>query len=89
MTELQMYINPTILAMCLLLGSHIKNATRLKNQYIPFVLSIVGSILSIALFGLSVENFIGGMITGLSSTGLNQAYRGLKNDDTKDVDKGL
>lgn len=81
------YINPLILGFCLLTGYALKEAfDRFPNKYIPLTALCMGTLISILLnyrTGLTAENILGGMISGLASTGLYEMVRNLIKKDTK------
>lgn len=85
------YINPLILGSCLLLGYAIKEAIpKLPNRYIPLSALIVGTIIAIVINypGINAEVILGGMISGLASTGLYEMLRNLLNKDGKKDSEG-
>lgn len=62
---------------CLVIGYIIKHASFLnwiKNNDIPVILAVVGSVLNAVQSGLSVESIVYGAVMGLASTGLHQAF---------------
>ena len=83
MTELQAYIQPQIVAICLLFGSYIKTNTRIKNNHIPLILSVVGAVVAIGLNGLNFSNVLGGVISGMISVYTNQVWKGYKEDKVR------
>lgn len=85
-TFLTNYINPLILGICLLVGYVIKTAIpKLPNRYIPLSALILGVIAAIVINypGINAEVILGGMISGLASTGLHEMLRNLLNKDGK------
>jgi len=46
----------------------------IPNKFIPTILAIVGIILNLLASGVSLESVIYGMMMGLASTGLHQAF---------------
>ena len=69
MVEIQQYLSPVIMGLCLLLGNTIKTSVpKIPNNYIPLILGLIGAILMVALNGLSVQNLIIGLVSGLSAT---------------------
>ena len=83
MENIQNFLNPVVIGLCLLIGNTLKSSIpKLPNQYIPLVLGLIGVVLSVTLNGLSVNNIIIGLISGLSATGAHQVYKGFK--ETKD-----
>ena len=86
MENIQNFLNPVIIGLCLLIGNTLKSSIpKLPNQYIPLVLGLIGVVLSVVLNGLSTNNILIGLVSGLSATGAHQAYRGLvdKKEDSQ------
>lgn len=84
------YINPIILGICLIVGFVIKQAfTKFENRYIPLAATCLGALLSVLLnIGeLSEAVVLGGMISGLASTGLYEMLRNLLKYDCKSDDE--
>lgn len=82
MADLQQYLSPVIMGLCLLLGNTIKTSVpKIPNNYIPLVLGLIGAILMVALNGLSVQNLIVGLVSGLSATGVHQIKKELTSED--------
>lgn len=78
------YINPVILGICLMVGFVIKTAIpKLPNRYIPLSALVLGTIITIVINypGINAEVVLGGMISGLASTGLYEMLRNLLNYD--------
>lgn len=75
------YINPMILGICLLVGYVLKTAfDKFPNKYIPLSALTLGMIIAIIInlkAGISAEIVLGGMISGLASTGLYEMLRNL------------
>jgi len=84
MIDLDLYmglINGGVMLFCLAIGYIIKTSIpKIPNRYIPLIMGIVGIIVAI-VNGQSYDfNIIlSGLITGLASTGLYEAYRNLIN----------
>ena len=82
MADLQQYLSPVIMGLCLLLGNTIKTSVpKIPNNYIPLVLGLIGAILMVALNGLSVQNLIVGLLSGLSATGVHQIKKELTSEE--------
>lgn len=65
-----------VLVACLILGYIIKTSLDfIPNKYIPTILAVLGAILNAVVSGVSVETIVYGALTGLSSTGLHQAFK--------------
>ena len=89
MADLQQYLSPVIMGLCLLLGNTIKTSVpKIPNNYIPLVLGLIGAILMVALNGLSVQNLIVGLVSGLSATGVHQIKKELTNEDEQRYPEG-
>lgn len=77
------FIDPIILGICLALGYALKNAfEKFPNKYIPLTAMVVGLVIAIVLnfqSGIDAEIVLGGMISGLASTGLYELLRNLIN----------
>jgi len=80
-------INPVILGICLLVGYTLKTAfERFPNRYIPLAALCLGAILAIIMHlgsGINLQVVLGGMISGLASTGLYEMLRNLLKFDGK------
>lgn len=76
------YVVIVVMAICLCLGYVIKNSLDfIPNKYIPLIMAVVGVILNIWLNGWSFTPTIllGGLASGLASTGAFEAIRNLTN----------
>lgn len=80
-------INPVILGICLLLGYALKTAfEKFPNRYIPLAALCCGTLLAVLLHlhgGINAQIILGGMISGLASTGLYEMLRNLLRFDGK------
>lgn len=87
LTFLTQFINPVILGICLLVGYALKTAfEKFPNKYIPLAALCTGTIIAILINlknGINAEIVLGGMISGLASTGLYEMLRNLLNFDGK------
>lgn len=91
LTFLTNYINPLILGICLMVGYVIKTAVpKLPNRFIPLSALTMGVIIAIVISypGINAEVILGGMISGLASTGLYEMMRNLLNKDGKKDSEG-
>lgn len=83
-------INPLILGICLLVGYVIKTAVpKLPNRYIPLSALVLGTVIGILINwpGINAQVILGGMISGLASTGLYEMLRNLIDKDGKKEDE--
>ena len=73
------YAVPVIVGICLCVGYVIKSSIpKIDNKYIPLIMAILGLILNVWInLGISPEIILGGMFSGLVSTGLHQVYKSL------------
>ena len=72
-----MYI-PVVLIACLVIGVILKKWYPLDNKWIPTILVVVGAVLGcVANGGITLDSAVAGMVTGLASTGLHQAFKQL------------
>ena len=87
LTFLTEFISPVILGICLLIGYTLKTAfDKFPNKYIPLAALCIGTILAILMnwnSGITADIILGGMISGLASTGLHEMLRNLLNFDGK------
>ncbi|MFR2787486.1 MAG: phage holin family protein [Clostridia bacterium] len=83
-TVLLNYVNIVVLGICLCVGFVIKNSLDfIPNKYIPLIMLILGTITNILINinGINAEIILGGMISGLASTGLYEMFRNLINKE--------
>lgn len=76
----QLYV-PLVMAACLSVGyciKHISYFDKLGNQYIPTILAVLGAALACVNAGsITLDCIVSGMVTGLASTGLYEAFTNL------------
>ena len=80
------YIVLVIVGICVCVGYVLKNSfPKLDNKYIPLIMAILGVILNAWLsnWNISPEIILGGLFSGLSSTGLHQVFKNLINKEGK------
>lgn len=80
------YINLVVLGMCLCMGYVIKiSLDFIPNKYIPLIMLLTGISISIIinLGNINATIILGGMVSGLASTGLYEAMRNLIDKDGK------
>lgn len=74
------YAVPIIVLICLCIGYVIKNiVTSSKvNKFIPLIMAVLGVVLNVwNNMGFTPDILLGGLISGLASTGLHQAFKNL------------
>ena len=78
-TFMQDYIVLIVLGICLCVGYIVKNLipTDKINRFIPFIVGVLGIVLNSWLnnWSLTPEILLGGMASGLASTGLYELFR--------------
>ena len=75
---------PMIVGVCLCVGYILKNVVKSDaiNKYIPAIMGVLGIALNIwANKNFTPEILLGGLCSGLSSTGLHQAFTQLMNKE--------
>lgn len=71
---------PLIVGVCLCIGYILKNiiSTDKVNKYIPLIMGFIGLALNIWInTAFTPEILLGGLISGLASTGLYEAFKNL------------
>ncbi|MDF2586628.1 MAG: holin [Anaerocolumna sp.] len=80
------YINLITMGICLCIGYVLKNSIKkFNNQYIPAVMLVIGTVINVLINmpNINATVILGGMISGLASTGLNETMRNLIDMDGK------
>lgn len=81
---LMQYFNLITVGICLCVGYAIKQSLDfIPNKYIPLIMLILGTFLGVISSGLSLESVLSGMVSGLASTGLYEAFRNLINKEIR------
>lgn len=85
------YIDLVTLGICLCMGFALKHAElfeKFGNQYIPLTMLGIGTLIAILthLGNVNAAVILGGMISGLASTGLHEMLRNLLKYDGKSGD---
>lgn len=72
------YYVPVVMAACLVIGyciKHISWLSKVSNEYIPAILSMLGAVFACVNAGaVSFSTIVAGAVTGLASTGLYEAF---------------
>lgn len=77
-TWLTKFAIPIIVGICLCVGYIIKNivSTNDVNKFIPLIMGLLGVMLNIWInTAFTPEILLGGLFSGLASTGLHQAFK--------------
>ena len=77
------YTNIITLGICLCVGFVIKTSLDfIPNKYIPLIMLFLGTVINIWISKtISPEAVLSGMVSGLGSTGLHQAFKNLIEKD--------
>lgn len=82
-SALSQYLSLVVVGICLCVGYIIKNSLDfIPNKYIPLIMGILGLIINILInlsTGITAEVVLGGLFSGLASTGLYEMFRNLIN----------
>ena len=84
LTFLTEYLVLVVVGICLCVGYVIKKSiTIIPNKYIPLIMAVLGTIVNISMNtnNISAEVILAGMLSGLASTGLYEAFRNLIEKD--------
>lgn len=73
------YAIPVIVGICLCVGYVIKSSIpKVDNKYIPLIMAVLGLGLNVWInLSVTPEIMLGGMFSGLVSTGLHQVYKSI------------
>lgn len=76
LTFLSDYVVLVIVGICVCVGYVLKNSfPKLNNRYIPLIMALLGCALNIWIVGgISPDVILGGMFSGLASTGAHQLF---------------
>lgn len=81
MDLLNQFVVVAVMAICLCLGYIIKHSiTVIPNKYIPLIMAVVGVILNVWInaWAFTPEILLGGLASGLASTGAFELVRNIK-----------
>lgn len=78
-TFLNDYFIPVIVGICLCVGYVIKTSIpKVDNSLIPMILSILGLVINVWINNsIDASIVLGGLFSGLASTGLHQVFKNL------------
>ncbi len=74
------YIVLVVLGICLCVGYVIKHSIDfIPNKYIPLIMLVLGTVINliINLDHITAEVILAGMVSGLASTGLHEAFKNI------------
>ena len=73
------YLVIAVILVCCCIGYVIKTSLDfIPNKYIPLIMACIGVVLNYFIAGyFNVNVLLGGMLSGLSSVGLHQAFKNL------------
>ena len=80
--NIENYLIPIITVGCLCIGFVLKKWMPADDKWIPTVLLVLGAISGAILFGFDYEGIVKGMLSGLASVGLHQAFHQFLKEDT-------
>lgn len=84
-SSLTQYLSIVVVGICLCVGYIIKNSLDfIPNKYIPLIMGVLGLVINILInlsTGISAEVVLGGLFSGLASTGLYEMFRNLINKE--------
>lgn len=85
-TILSNYLVVVVIGVCCCIGYLIKTCfNNVPNKYIPLILAIVGVVSNIFVAKqFNIDVLLGGMLSGLASTGCHQAFKNLIKADKKE-----
>ncbi len=74
-TIIEQFYMPIIIVACLCIGYILKKIDFVPDKFIPLIMGILGVTFAFISNGLSFEVFVGGLFSGLASTGLHQVFK--------------
>lgn len=87
LTFLTNFIVPIVVGICLCVGYMFKHVVKTDavNKYIPAIVGVLGVVLNAWLnMSLTPEVLLGGLVSGLASTGLHQAFTQIVGNDNEE-----
>lgn len=83
MEILNQYIVVVVMATCLCVGYIVKHFLPTDNKWIPLIMGALGVVMNVWVNGwmISPEILLGGLASGLASTGAFELVRNLKGND--------
>lgn len=74
---IQTYYMPLVFVACLCIGYIIKRIDFISDKYIPLIVGALGVIFGFMSADFSFATFVGGLVSGLASTGFHQIFKQL------------
>lgn len=74
------YLDYVIVGICIVIGLLVKHCTPLDNKYIPLIVAVVGLLVAVWSNwgeGITPIVLLGGLFSGLASTGFHQVFKQL------------
>ena len=84
LTFLNDYLVIVVFGICLCIGYVIKKSIKcIPNKYIPLIMAVLGVVLNAWMnsFAFTPEILLGGLFSGLASTGFHQVFKQLIGGD--------
>lgn len=73
--EFEKLFIPIVVVFCLCIGYILKRWMPTDDKWIPTILAIIGAVAGVIANGFSFESIVYGMLSGLASVGLHQAFK--------------
>lgn len=76
MVDIQSFVNPTLAVILWAIGiaiKHTKVFEKIKNNFIPVILSVLGIIINLLMSGVSVQSAIAGFVTAMVCVGIHKS----------------
>lgn len=74
------YLDFVIVGICIVIGLLVKHCTPLENKYIPLIVAVAGLLIAVWSHwgeGITPVVLLGGLFSGLASTGFHQVFKQL------------
>lgn len=87
MEILSQFVVVAVMAICMCVGYVIKNSISvIPNKYIPLIMAILGTLVNVWIndWSFTPDILLGGMASGLASTGAFELIRNIANKDKGD-----
>lgn len=89
MELLSQFVVVVVMAICLCIGYVIKNSIpAIPNKYIPLIMAVLGVVLNVWInnWAFTPDILLGGLASGLASTGAFELIRNIASKDKGDID---